>query len=711
MSQKWREAKAWEDQNLRGPLLPLKWILRAWSSITLAVTLLVIVALYGASASIPVGLIALAPTYLVYGLIVLGMILLLACLPAWAAGRVLANKGRGLRFTVVTLILAVMVPASVVAFVRWVWPPLHYDPADGSGLRFFAEFVERYKSTQLRRLPGVEMSELEFYSWWPLRVVLLAFVVNLAVATVRRIDFNFKNIGVLTVHTGIIVMALGSVYYSGLKLEGDTVLPSTVRVTQTGEAVFLTPPDGATGAPATGAHQMYFYDNTDVSLYVDQFRGWEQRPLRGVPRYNEYNPGAMSGRTAWEAARFEPFWQSDRQRSLSVPVARSPGGNVDADIRFRIVGYSPYAEPVEDWLNLDDEAAAGGERPLSAVGARAQPIMPLRLVFLHSQVPDDKGVVSDDPMFAFKLVPDMPAERVAQSFDQDGTPVLSIEYTRGMSEARWAEISAPVPAGAGHALLVEVPATGFRAVYPAAPSERIVVGETGFRLTVDQITPRPPFPVITKGFENAECAVAQVGVLAPNGEAYQRYVYSRFAELDQDILGTQEDGRPNRRNADGAIRIRLVEADHVAVYIDEPVTADGPTRVLIRRPGEAAEVRELPPGEKWIRQIVSKIDLHIAERWDRAVRVERPRPVPDAERDKDLIGNHAKAMIAVEVSSERIPGWSRIVWIPNSKYFGSMVTTPLERAVDCPTAGGSTLRGEQGRSRSCRSNSAWSISR
>src|SRR5207302_8686123 len=109
-------------------------------------------------------------------------------------------------------------------WVRFIWPQIAYDPGTHHGLRLFTGFVERNKAITLRRLPGMEMSELEYYAWWPLRVILLTFVMNMVVATVRRIDFVFRNIGVLTVHTGIVTIALGSVYYSGLKQEGDTLL-------------------------------------------------------------------------------------------------------------------------------------------------------------------------------------------------------------------------------------------------------------------------------------------------------------------------------------------------------------------------------------------------------------------------------------------------------------------------------------------------------
>jgi hypothetical protein len=194
----------------------------------------------------------------------------------------------------------------------------------------FADFIRDYKAVTLRRLPGIEMSELEFYSWWPLRIVLLAFVVNMVTATVRRIEFKFENLGVLTVHTGIVTIALGSVYYTGLKKEGDTIVFA-------GEP---TPGGETTIGPPSGV----FYDNTRVALFVDGFKGWEQRPLSNIPRYNDY---ALT---------------DDHPRTLDLDVMPSRTALVDPDIRFRVVGYAAYADLAAQPVKASDAEACPRHR-------------------------------------------------------------------------------------------------------------------------------------------------------------------------------------------------------------------------------------------------------------------------------------------------------------------------------------------------------------
>jgi hypothetical protein len=52
--------------------------------------------------------------------------------------------------------------------------------------------------------------------------------------------------------------------------------------------------------------------------------------------------------------------------------------------------------------------------------------------------------------------------------------------------------------------------------------------------------------------------------------------------------------------------------------------------------------------------------------------VSRPNPVAERDQDKQMVGNHKKAMLAVEVTSvdPKFAEWKRVVWIPFSQYMG-----------------------------------------
>lgn len=672
MSRKWQRNKAWENEHLTGALTPVRWVLRAFSGIPLAVVLLTFISIYCALASVPVGLLAMVPTYLILGL----TLLLAALLPA--AGAVafvrwgVPAEARGARFSLSVLAGLGLAVAGAGAWFRWAWPALHYDPATGDGLMLFPVFVAEYASVTVRRLPWIEMTETQFYAWWPMRLALILFVVNMVVATVRRIEFTFKNIGVLSVHSGIVLIAVGSVYYQRFKQEGDTLIPAGEQSERVG------PP------------QRVFYDRQSVVLYVGQHAGFtgrtrfEQRPLDGLPRYNNYNLEAGLPAGAGDAlfsrranhrgfhaeppARGERLAMTDSGRTLSMPV---PGAHpqqteryVDPDIRFRVVGYSPYAAMQTDW------ARAPEPRDPSLAN-------PLRVVELYaSGVPLD-NMPEDGRLFEFTFFLGEPAQRIRANDS------VGVEFTRGMDETRWRDLSEPVPAEASHALIFEVPDAGFRAVVPAARGTEYTLGDTGWTAAVQELADEPPFPIITPGYEDASSSVAVVHLSPPPGEdgvrpePVERWVFHRFPELNQD-LATSDDpmlGRPARGEPDPRVRVSYLDMTRLQVYLDE--REDLSVRAIIRQPGGAVRVLERDE-EGWIRGLVpndagASVDLKLADRWAHARRIERPVPVPVPERDNSLMGTHTEAFVAVEVWSDALGGpeaWSQTLWLPFTKYMG-----------------------------------------
>jgi cytochrome c-type biogenesis protein CcsB len=72
-----------------------------------------------------------------------------------------------------------------------------------------------------RQLRAFEMTEFEWFHWWPFDVLVALICLVLVVTTVRRIPFKPVNYGVWMIHGGIIVLAVGSVIYYGTKEEGD----------------------------------------------------------------------------------------------------------------------------------------------------------------------------------------------------------------------------------------------------------------------------------------------------------------------------------------------------------------------------------------------------------------------------------------------------------------------------------------------------------
>ncbi|MEM9560641.1 MAG: hypothetical protein AAF995_10065 [Planctomycetota bacterium] len=642
MSAKWRRVQQWDKEHLTGAMTPVRLVLHALSSIWLAVILLTLVSLYAVFASVPIGMLAQIPSYAVYALALLAVLGLIAGLPALALRKALSKLGAVARFALPVVLFVGLSFAAWGVWTRLVWPALHYDPANQTGLRFFADFALQYEAITLRRLPGLEMTELEFYSWWPLRIVLILFCLNMLIATVRRIEFTFKNLGVLTVHTGIITIALGSIFYQRFKQEGDTIL-------------LAAQPGQAAGEP--GPPQSSFYDHIDVVLYTAQLMGptgqrrFEQRPIPGLPRYNDYNLGAnldpemptLRGLLGRDTAPPESFGP------LDIPIDDGGEIYVDPKINLRVIGYSDYADRHEDFARA---------RPAPGVEPS-----PLRIVDLHAR--DVPGLDFDEgePAFRFALLPRIPAQRVRTN------AVIGVEYTAGMDEARWSSLGAELPPGLRQALIVELLSDSGdverRVALPATVGAPSTIA--GYTLTVRELHPEPPFPIITEGYANATSSVAVVDIETPEGERFGRWIYHRFPELNQDIAGTAADGRPNRASSDESrLRVWYADASVLNVYFDE--REGGGVRAIVRSPEGVRTIEVV--GDAGVADVVPGIDLVIAERWEHAEPVQRVVPTPEPDQDRELVGGHDRAFVAVEVTHDDFPGFRRVVWVGFNKYMG-----------------------------------------
>ncbi len=649
MSLKWQRSKQWDEENIPRALWPVQAVLRALSSIPLAVITLVLVLIYAVTASVPIGLLALIPTYAIYAATLIGAILILGGVPATLFSRILKHTGAGKGVCFATFTLSLVGLGVGAAWLWWMfaWPRLSYDAGTGEGFRLFAEFVAAYDATTVRRLPAFEMTELEYYSWWPFRLLLILFVVNMVVATVRRIEFSFPNLGVLTVHTGIVVMALGCLYYKRLKQEGDMILLAG-QVDQT-------------GTPTPGPLEDVFYDNTELSLWVNDGTRWDQRQLKDIPRYNDYNLTAgLDGETPGSG---EPGHGHDSlpPLDLRVPTSTLPGL---AGLSMRVVGYASYAEPVFEWVRMPEPAPG-------------QTATPIRVVSIQGIAPDDPEASARASLW---LVPGVPARRVSEN------ELFSVEYLRNVSEERWRDITEP-GTRRPDALTVELPGPApVRETFPIEQGTTRVIG--AFEVEVLGILDQPPFPIITPGFEGATSSLAQVKISMPLGETRTRWVYHRYPEISQDFLDqVTPSGMPAREAADD--RIKLVYHDDsriFQVFIDE--RDDGTIRAAVRRrDGTVAIHEDLGIGDTIPDLVPGAVSLSLDQAWQNARQVEHPHAVHEEERDPQFIGTHANAMLGVEVSDES--GWSQTVWLPFSQYMG--IGMGAERQVTLPSGRRITL--------------------
>lgn len=82
--------------------------------------------------------------------------------------------------------------------------------------------AEAWNFMQVRQFPALELTEFEWFHWWPFDLLIGLICANLVITTLRRIRLSLVNLGVWGIHTGILVLAAGSVIYFTGKVEGDT---------------------------------------------------------------------------------------------------------------------------------------------------------------------------------------------------------------------------------------------------------------------------------------------------------------------------------------------------------------------------------------------------------------------------------------------------------------------------------------------------------
>lgn len=71
---------------------------------------------------------------------------------------------------------------------------------------------------------ALEMTEMQIFRHWTFVTLVGLFATTMMTTTWRRIRWNVTNLGVLTVHSGLILLTVGSVVYFGTKVEGDVQL-------------------------------------------------------------------------------------------------------------------------------------------------------------------------------------------------------------------------------------------------------------------------------------------------------------------------------------------------------------------------------------------------------------------------------------------------------------------------------------------------------
>lgn len=131
----------------------------------------------------------------------------------------------------------------------------------------------------VRQHPLIELTEFQWFHWWPFNVLVGLFTTNMIVATIRRVPLKPAYYGVWMVHTGIVLLMAGSYYYFTTKIEGDApVFRRQVRIEVPGSttsASLVCLPNNQTTVQA-GADRWQFAiqsTNSDWPILSDEHKG------------------------------------------------------------------------------------------------------------------------------------------------------------------------------------------------------------------------------------------------------------------------------------------------------------------------------------------------------------------------------------------------------------------------------------------------------
>lgn len=563
----------------------------------------------------------------------------------------------------------------------------------------------------IRQSRWFEMTEYEWFHWWPFDALIALLCINLTIATIRRIPLRLVNLGVWMIHAGIVVLCVGSVIYFSQKVEGDTpvfrrsvviesdnhaplnlvAIPGAhaaagegdgerfYEVTSTDPSwpilsepdagarayavtVRVSKPDGTwyqrqllDGYPqytedilptgraikSTGERiadretrmtlapwtQSRFYLAHTWALYFREvtdsgFTEWSQRPLRAMPRYNDYIP------TREDA--FLDAYESERRTRidpspLNIRAARTDNADpVPQDVDVRVTGYLRYAvmnarfeqapdtaplQPVAD-VTLNMVGQPPVRRQLTATRARAVgESLPLRWVDSQSEVAD---VARSAPALLRFTWPDGASAEIpatpAPAGDEATTPLLTADGKPTGWSVRVRETINDVPMNEETTISI--------AVIDLTSADKTIT-----RWVADN-------PAYTRDFRMSS---AEKGDLQPPDAAITATFQPGRRPVPITLVAAPRDGRPD-----------------LALFA---VVAVG---------GEPT-VREVNVGQSM--DLGPMASIVVNSFWPRSQRVIKPAIVPVSQRDRDAEAFYA--MVKVELAHH---GHAHAQWVPYHQY-------------------------------------------
>lgn len=575
--------------------------------------------------------------------------------------------------------------------------------------------AEGWRHTFPRTWRGIELTEFEFFHTWVFNGLIALICVNLVVTTVRRIPFNALKVGVWMIHTGIIVLCIGSVIYFTMKVEGDApVVRREVVVSFPGSnlaptSILALPGNGAEVVGPDGRYQFHIAQidpswpilsgadegkkvySVSVMVQTPGGKQFIRQLLAGFPQYTEdVIPGkgrakkqAEFGGEAIIDRSFEltmdyavrdRFWVKD----TSALYVREAGTRawVERDVKH-LPRYNDYLTGIDDvWSFRAGEKLAIDPLDLPVGPAVARPEAPsdplqgvtARIVgFLRYAEPRTNfvpGRGSAFPMVNVRFLSNTGQTQDAQLAAMDPSRQSAVE---GLVSFRWVADAAGIDelAGSGkRSLVLQMPGMAEALTFDLLPKELApdaaprAIGDSGYTYKIRDMFERLPTSDGT-----AEINVLVVDFTSPDGKTLTRWV-ADDPKMSKDAGPVDpQTGHPAMTDADPAISARYVPSKLTAVTL---VTGPGDVGLwaLIGADEKGVPKRQrLTVGQSI--ELTATLAMSVMQYVPDAVEVVRPSIVPREQRDKGTDDVRIASHVLVELSKDN---WKQREWVRFHRY-------------------------------------------
>ncbi|MCP4247927.1 MAG: hypothetical protein GY778_12840 [bacterium] len=542
----------------------------------------------------------------------------------------------------------------------------------------------------------LEMTEFEFFHWWPFDLLIALLVINVACVTVRRIRLSWINLGVWTIHTGIIILVLGSVYYFGTKIEGDAPIfrrRAVIRVPGQTEPIHMLILPG-NHAVAGAGDQAYHLEIADIQpeyalpteghlgekAYAVQIsvRSPTQRFIRqvlaGYPQFTEdVIPGQgraikATGKALVDDAldiilEYEPqthLFVMDTA-ALYVRPADSSGAWSERPIENLPHYHERVASRSEVWLadgenlpirpiDLGVPAASDDGDALSDYDVRVTGYLRYALERGHWEPGGDRLnpvcrltlQVADSPGQDFELAALDPQANHAAGGQLSFRWLSSMQEVNAAAESGAATLTVTVPE---YDVRLEVPALRQPKDAPEQPFTPVEGTDYTFRVrnVVDNLAMNDrAVSVAIVEIKNGERSFTRMVADPPDQTRDMSTTGHKIIDTDDGIRMTYRPARPEQI-------ILAAGPDPIGLQV---IYHDGQGGV-VRQPLDAGQAVQLVPG----------LDLNVLRLYLNARRDVRPEIVPLHRREREA--RNAFSMIKVDVARG---GWSTSKWLPFNQY-------------------------------------------